>query len=56
MNFLVALIDDSNKKASEKNADPDVLQYIGKSVSKLRKKTRKSNKGAVYIKYDDQIN
>ena len=49
VNFLVALVDYSNKRAKEKSTDPDVLQYIGKSVSKLREKKFKRNH--IYLKY-----
>ena len=52
VNFLVALVDDSNKRANEMHSDPDVLQYIGKSVSKIRRK--KDKRRYVYLSYNKQ--
>ena len=52
VNFLVALVDDSNKRAKEIHSDPDVLQYIGKSVSNVRSKTKTRDKRSyVYLNY-----
>ena len=51
VNFLVALVDDSNKRANEMHSDPDVLQYIGKSVSKIRRKKTKNKSSYVYLNY-----
>ena len=50
-NVLVALGDDSNKRANEMHSDPDVLQYIGKSVSKIRRKKTKNKRSHVYLNY-----
>ena len=53
VNFLVALVDDSNKRANEMHSDPDVLQYIGKSVSKIRKKNKiRDKRKYVYLNYN----
>ena len=53
VNFLVALVDDSNKRANEIHSDPDVLQYIGKSVSNVRRKTKARDKRSyVYLNYE----
>ena len=53
VNFLVALVDDSNKRANEIHSDPDVLQYIGKSVSNVRRKTQARDKRSnVYLNYE----
>ena len=52
VNFLVALVDDSNKRANEMHSDPDVLQYIGKSVSKIRRKKTRGKRSYVYLNYD----
>ena len=54
VNFLVALVDDSNKRANEMHSDPDVLQYIGKSVSKIRRKKMKDKRRYVYLTYNKQ--
>ena len=54
VNFLVALVDDSNKRANEMHSDPDVLQYIGKSVSKIRRKKMKDKRRYVYLSYNKQ--
>ena len=52
VNFLVALVDDSNKRANEMHSGPDVLQYIGKSVSKIRSKKTRDKRSYVYLNYN----
>ena len=51
VNFLVALVDDSNKRANEMYSDPDVLEYIGKSVSNIRRK-KMNKRSNVYLNYN----
>ena len=49
VNFLMALVDDSNKRANEMHSDPDVLQYTGKSVSKIRRKKTRNKRSNVNL-------
>ena len=54
VNFLVALIDDSNKKAKQTKFDPDFLDLIKTSISKLKIR-RKKQKATVYF-YSPELN
>ena len=55
VNFLVALVNDSNKRANEMHSDPDVLKNIRRFASKIWRKKTKDNRSYVYFNYSNSI-